>query len=96
MKNKLILGVLLFSTSIFANNIELINKLDDAQYQLKAISEPIGIDAKTKFDKKEDQLLYIKKECKNILEQFSYIGDTKIVFSSIYPNCIEYSMEKLK
>jgi hypothetical protein len=95
MKRKLLItAILFFASSLFANDEALIERIQNAQYDIKAQSTPIGVDALNQFpDNQEEQLKYIKSQCENILTNFNYLGDENIVKGVVLPNCLEYAME---
>jgi len=97
MKNRIVVILLLISSSIFANNMALIEQIQDIKIEVQREAEQIGREAYRKFGSENDaSRVYIAKACQDILVNFDYLESKNIVDHIVYPNCLEFALASMK
>lgn len=98
MIKKIVMGLMITGT-LFANNIELMQKVQKAQSDIEVEAIPIGSEALNLLQSDSNRTKaeqYIKDECRKILPNFEYLGDKKLVENIVLPNCLEFALVELK
>jgi len=96
MKKKIVVVLMLISSSVFANNTALIEEIQDIKVEIQAESQPIGKEAYIKFGSDNNaSRAYIAKECQDVLVNFDYLESKDVVDYIVYPNCLEFAIEAM-
>jgi predicted choloylglycine hydrolase len=96
MKKRIVVILLLISSSIFANDKALIEEIQNVKVELRIEAEPIGREAYIKFGFDNNaSIVYIKKECQRIILNFDYLESKGIVKNLLFPNCLEFAIEAM-
>ena len=96
MKQNIVVILTLVSSFIFANNMVLIEQIEEAKVELQIEAKQIGRDAFKRFGSDNNASKgYIGEACKEMLVDFDYLEDKNITEHILLPECREFALDAI-
>jgi len=96
MKKKIVVIFMLISSSVFANNMALIEQIQEIKIEIQLEAQSIGEEAYRRFENDSNSSKsYIEEKCQDVVVHFDYLESENIIENLLFPNCLEFAIEAM-